>query len=88
MGKKQQGMGSNSPADRHTRLMNTWLPWGSDGKEPACSAGDLGLIPGWGRSPGEGNGSPLQHACLGNPRDGEAWRATVHAVATKLDTTE
>ena len=40
------------------------LPGGSVGKESACSAGDLGLIHGWGRSPGEGNGNPLQYSCL------------------------
>ena len=43
------------------------LPCSSDGKESACSAGDLGLIPGSGRSPGEGNGNPLQYSCLENP---------------------
>ena len=42
------------------------FPGGSDGKEFACSAGDLGLIPGSGRSPGEGNGNPLQYSCLEN----------------------
>ena len=44
----------------------------SDGKLSACNAGDLGLIPGLGRSPGEGNGNPLQHSCLENPMDGGA----------------
>ena len=43
------------------------LPGGSDGKESAFSVGDLGLIPGLGRSPGEGHGSPLQYSCLNNP---------------------
>ena len=47
----------------------------------ACNAGDLGLIPGSGRSPGEGNGNPLQYSCLENPLDGGAWWATVHGVA-------
>ena len=42
---------------------------GSDGKESGCNAGDPGLIPGLGRSPGEGNGNPLQYFCLGNPMD-------------------
>ena len=56
------------------------FPGGSDGKESACSAGDLGLIPGFGRSPGEGNGNPLQYSCLENPMDGGAWQATVHRV--------
>uniref|UniRef100_A0A4W2EWG4 J domain-containing protein n=1 Tax=Bos indicus x Bos taurus TaxID=30522 RepID=A0A4W2EWG4_BOBOX len=50
------------------------------GKASACSPGDPGLIPGSGRSPGEGNGNPLQYSCLENPMDGEAWWATVHGV--------
>ena len=57
------------------------FPDGSDGKESACSAGDPSLIPGLGRSPGEGNGNPLQYSCLENPMDRGAWRATVHRVA-------
>ena len=44
------------------------FPGGSDSKESACNAGDLGLIPGLGRSPGEGNGNPLQYSCLGKSR--------------------
>ena len=51
------------------------------GKESACNAEDPGLIPGLERSPGEGNGNSLQYSCLGNPKDREAWRATVHRVA-------
>ena len=47
----------------------------------ACIAGDLGSIPGLGRSPGEENGNPLQYSCLENPMDGGAWWATVHGVA-------
>ena len=58
------------------------LPWWLSGKEPACNAGDLGLIPELGRSPGEGNGNPLQHSSLGNPLDRGAWRATVYGVTT------
>ena len=54
------------------------FPCGSDGKASACNAGDPSLIPGSGRSPGEGNGNPLQHSCLENPMDGGAWWATVH----------
>ena len=50
-------------------------------KNPPANAGDTGLIPGSGRSPGEGNGNPLQDPCLGNPRDKEAWQATLHGVA-------
>ena len=51
------------------------------GKESACCAGDLGSIPGMGRSPGEGNGKPLQYSCLENPMDREAWPATVDGIA-------
>ena len=57
------------------------FPGGSDGKASAYSVGDPGSIPGWGRSPGEGNGTPLQYSCLENPMDGGAWWATVHGVA-------
>ena len=46
---------------------------GSDGKASACNVGDLGSIPGLGRSPGEGNGNLLQYSCLENPMDGGAW---------------
>ena len=53
------------------------LPWWLSGKESACNAGDVGLIPGLGRSPGEGNGNPLQYSCLWNPVDRGAWQATV-----------
>ena len=49
---------------------------GSDGQESACSAGDLSLIPGLGRSPGEGNDNPLQYSCLGNPMDRGAWQVS------------
>ena len=63
------------------------FPDGSDGKESACNVGDLGLIPGLGRSPGGGLGNPLQNSCLENPTDRRAWRATVHEDA-ESDTTE
>ena len=49
------------------------LPDGSEVKAPACNVGDPGLIPGLGRSPGEGNGNPLQYSCLENPMDGGTW---------------
>ena len=49
------------------------FPGGSDGKASACNTGDLGLIPGSGRSPGEGNGNPLWYSCLENSIDGGAW---------------
>ena len=54
---------------------------GSDCKEPVCEAGELGSIPGLGRSPGEGNGYPLQYSCLENSMNRGAWQATVDGVA-------
>ena len=67
------------------------IPGGSVSKESACNVGDPGLISGSGRSPGEGNGYPLQYSCLENSMDRGAWRATVHGItrvrhylATKL----
>ena len=57
------------------------FPDGSEVKASARNAGDLRSIPGLGRSPGEGNGNPLQYSCLENPMDGGAWWATVHGVA-------
>ena len=54
---------------------------GSDGKESACSVGDLGSIPGSGKSPGEGNGNPLPYSCLENPMDRGAWMTVVHGAA-------
>ena len=57
------------------------FPCGSAGKESMCNMGDLGSIPGLGRSPGEGNGTPLQYSCLENPRDGRAWWAAIYGVA-------
>ena len=59
---------------------------GSVVKNLPANAGDLGLISGSGRSPGEGNGNPLQYFCLGNSMDSGAWQATVHGV-TESDTT-
>ena len=71
-------------------LLLTWLyhylyilyiygfPGGSDSKESACNTGNPGLIPGSGRSPGEGNGNPFQYSCLENPMDRGAWQASVH----------
>ena len=57
------------------------IPGGSDSKASAYNVRDPGSIPGSGRSPGEGNGNPLQYYCLENPMDGRAWLATVHGVA-------
>ena len=56
-------------------------------KNPPVHAGDVGSIPGLGKSPGEGNGSPLQYSCLENTMDREAWKATVREVAKESDTT-
>ena len=55
----------------------------SDGKESACNAGDPGSIDGLGRSPGEGNGNPLQYSCLENSMGRGAWRATVRGVTKR-----
>ena len=57
------------------------FPGGSEVKASACNVGDVGSIPGLGRSPGEGNGNALQYSCLENPKDGGAWWATVHGVS-------
>ena len=57
------------------------FPHGSDIKESACNVGDPGLIPGSRRSPGEGNGHPLQYSSLGNSINRGAWQATIHVVA-------
>ena len=70
-------------------LTNVWAyPGGSDGKESARNAGDLGSIPGSGRSPGRGHGNPLKYSCLENPMDRGAWWATVHGGTKESDTTE
>ena len=63
------------------------FPHSPVGKESACNAGDVGLIPGLGRYPGEGNDNPLQYSCLENPMDRGAWQVTTHGV-TELDMTE
>ena len=64
------------------------FPGGSVVKNPQSNAEDTGSIPGSGRSPGEGNGNPLQYSCLGNPMNKGAWWATVHGVGRELDRTE
>ena len=71
--------------DRHCTFSHEGLPFGSDGRESSCNTGDPGLIPGLGRSPGEGNGYPLQYLCLENSMDRGAQQATVHGV-TKSQT--
>ena len=77
----------NNNLKRYKHPFSQSFPGGSDGKVSACNVGDLGSIPGVGRSPGEGNGNPLQYSCLENPTDGGAWQATVPGVA-ESDTTE
>ena len=62
-------------------MLTLGFPGGSDYKESACSAEHMGLIPSLGRSPGEGNGRPLQYSCLENSMDRGAWWSTVHGVA-------
>ena len=69
-----------SPMERHLDARLVCI-CSSVGKESACSAGDLGSIPGLGRSPGEGNGNALQYPCLENLMDRGAWWAAVHGVA-------
>ena len=61
--------------------MEGGFPGGSVVKTLTANVGDVGLIPGLGRSPGEGNGYPLRSSCLENPTDRGAWQATVHGVA-------
>ena len=63
------------------------FPGGSEVKASARNEGDLGSIPGLGRSPGEGHGDPLQYSSLRNPMNREAWQATVHGVTKESDTT-
>ena len=60
------------------------FPWGLDGKESVCSAGDPGLIPGSGRSHEERNGNPLQYSCLANSMDRGTWWVTVHGVTKAM----
>ena len=66
---------------KNTSTVRGGFPGGSDSTASACNAGDLGSLPGSGRSPEEGNGSPLQYSCLENPMDRGAWWATVHGAA-------
>ena len=63
------------------------FPDGLDSNESTCNTGDLGSIPGLGKSPGEKNGNPLQYFCLENSVDRGAWWATVHKVSKESDTT-
>ena len=80
---------SSPEIQKHLQLAHPMpgLPWWLSGKEMTCNAGDTASIPGSGRSPGVGNGNPLQYSCLGNPMDRGAWRATVHGVTKESGTT-
>ena len=69
-------------------LGNLGFPGGSVVKNVPANAGDLGLIPGSGKSPGEGNGNPLQYSYLGNPMDRGAWQVTDHEGHKESDMTE
>ena len=69
------------PQNSTSRPSSVGFPGSSAGKESACNVGDWGSIPGSGRSPGGGNGNPLQYSCLENSMDRGVWRATVHQVA-------
>ena len=69
----QAGINISGRNINNLRYADDAFPGGSAGKESACNVGDLGLIPGLGRSPGEGNGNPLQYSCLENPMDRAAW---------------
>ena len=68
-------------------IQNTSFNFGGASLNPPVNAGDMGLIPGLGRFPGERNGNPLQYSCLGNPMDRGTWWVTVHRVAKESDTT-
>ena len=84
MGTGREGEGGTnqeSAIDIHTLPhVQQGSPGGLDGEEPACHAGDPSSAPGSGRSPGEGNGDPLQDSCLGNLLDRGSWQAIVHGV--------
>ena len=85
-----QSMGSQSDTTERLHFhLHTYLdfPGGSVAKNLLANAGDVGLIPGSGRSPGDGNGNPLQYSCLGNPMDRGAWQAAVHGVPEESDLT-
>ena len=71
--RRMKNMRESDIKDNEKTVIHVGFPGGSDGKASACNAGDPGLIPGSGRSPGEGNGNPLQYSCLENPMDRGAW---------------
>ena len=74
--------------DKLINKVNICFPGGLVVKNLLTNAGDVGLIPGSGRSPGEGNGNPLQYSCPGNLLDQGAWWAVVHGVTKELDRTQ
>ena len=74
-----------TPTTTNSYMSN--FPGASVVKNLPANATDIGSIPGSGRSPGEGDGNPLQYSCLGNPTDGGVWRATVHGIAKESDVT-
>ena len=84
---------TNSNTTNYNNISNNimglpwWLSWYLKKKKSACKAGDQGSIPGSGRFPGKGNGNSFQYSFLENTMDREVWRATVHGVAKKSDTT-
>ena len=73
--------------NRQGSLLLWGFPGGSVVQNPPANAGDMGLIPGLGRSPGGGNGNLLLCSCLGDPMDREAWQAIVHGVTEESDIT-
>ena len=80
MSKAEESHPSSTPSSRKylDGTLGLSFPGGSDGEEPGCNAGDWGSIPGLGRSPGGGNGNPLQYFCLENPMDRGAWHRVGH----------
>ena len=72
--------GASIRITNNCQVLRARLPRWLSGKESACHTGDVGLIHGLGRSPGEENSNPLQYSCLGNPMDREAWQSRVHGV--------
>ena len=76
----------NIRKEKHIWDVHVGLPWWLSGQESACNAGDSSLIPGLGKSPGEGNGNPLQYSCLENAMDRGTWRVTPDHGVTKSRT--
>ena len=70
----------NTASARDLRDITLGFPGGSNSKESACNAGDLGSVPGSGRAPAEGNGNLLQYSCLENSMNRGAWQVTVHGI--------